>query len=347
MKRILCLLSALLIAVLCLPVFAVPVLAGETVTINVYNWGQFIADGSDGYIDVIEEFENAYPNIRVNYMTFDSNETMYSKMEAGGSYFDVIIPSDYMVESLIQQDLLEPLDFSNIPNFKYIDEQFQNPPYDPENRFSVPYTWGCIGIIYNSKYVNEEDTGSWDLLWNKDYAGKILMFDNPRDAFAISEALLGYSMNTEDPEELAACTEKLKEQKNLVQSYVMDQIFDKLERGEAWIGPYYCGDYLLMVEENEDLEFYYPEEGYNLFIDAICIPKGCQHKKRRKPLSTFSLSRRSTARTSSGSATPPRKAPPKTIWIRSSQTPNTSTRPRKFSQKASSSAPCRWKGCRR
>lgn len=252
---------------------------GETVTINVYNWGQYISDGSDGYIDVIREFEKAYPNIKVNYMTFDSNESMYTKMEAGGTSFDVIIPSDYMIDTLIRQDLLEPLDFSNIPNYRYIDPAFKNLAYDPDNRYSVPYTWGCIGIIYNTKYVNEEDTGSWDLLWNRDYAGKILMFDNPRDAFAIAEALLGYSLNTEDPDELAACAEKLKEQKELVQSYVMDQIFDKLERGEAWIGPYYSGDYLLMVEENEDLAFYYPEEGYNLFVDAMCIPKGAQHKK--------------------------------------------------------------------
>ena len=253
--------------------------AADSVTINVYNWGQYISDGSDGYPNVIEDFEKAYPNIKVNYMTFDSNESMYTKLEAGGTSFDVIIPSDYMIDTLIKQDLLEPLDFSNIPNYKYIDKAFKNLDYDPDNRYSVPYTWGCVGIIYNSKYVNEEDAGSWDLLWNKDYAGKILMFDNPRDAFAIGEALLGYSLNTEDPDELAAVAEKLKEQKNLVQSYVMDQIFDKLERGEAWIGPYYSGDYLLMVEENEDLEFYYPEEGYNLFVDAMCIPKGAQHKK--------------------------------------------------------------------
>ena len=287
MKRIPALLAALLLFVCAVFTPASEAAAAETVTINVYNWGQYISDGSDGYIDVIAEFEKTYPNIRVNYMTFDSNETMYSKMEAGGSTFDVIIPSDYMIDTLIKQDMLEPLDFSNIPNYKYIDESFKNLAYDPDNKYSVPYTWGCIGVIYNPKYVNEEDVGSWDLLWNKDYAGKILMFDNPRDAFAISEALLGYSLNTEDPEELAACAEKLKEQKNLVQSYVMDQVFDKLEREEAWIGPYYSGDYLLMVEENEDLEFFYPEEGYNLFVDAMCIPKGCQHKKEAEIFINF------------------------------------------------------------
>lgn len=286
LRSMLCIFSALLFTVFS-GVFSSPVLAEETVTINVFNWGQYISDGSDGYINVIEEFEKAYPNIRVNYMTYDSNEAMYTKMEAGGTSFDVIFPSDYMVDTLIQQDLLEPLDFSNIPNFRYIDEVFRNPEYDPENLYSVPYTWGCIGIIYNPKYVNEEDTGSWDLLWNKDYAGKILMFDNPRDAFAIGEALLGSSLNTEDPEELAEVAKKLTEQKNLVQSYVMDQIFDKLEREEAWIGPYYSGDYLLMVEENEDLEFYYPEEGYNLFVDAMCIPKGSRHKAEAETFINF------------------------------------------------------------
>ena len=262
-------------------------LAEESVTINVYNWGQYLSDGSDGYINVIEEFEKAYPNIHVNYMTYDNNESMYTKLEAGGTSFDVIVPSDYMVDSLIQQDLLEPLDFSNIPNYKYIDEAFKNREYDPENKYSVPYTWGGIVVIYNTKYVKEEDIGSWDLLWNKNYEGKILMFDNPRDAFAISESLLGYSLNTEDPKILAACAEKLKEQKKLVQSYVMDQIFDRLERGEAWIGPYYSGDFLLMVEENEDLSYYFPKEGYNLFIDAMCIPKGAPHKKEAETFINF------------------------------------------------------------
>ena len=257
------------------------------VTINVYNWGQYISDGTDGYIDVIAEFEKAYPDIRVNYMVYDSNETMYTKLQSGGNSFDVIVPSDYMIDKLIAEDKLEPLDFSNIPNYQYLDDAYKNLAYDPENKYSVPYTWGYVGIIYNAKYVNEEDVGSWDLLWNRNYAGKILMFDNPRDSFAIAEALLGYSINTEDPDELRAAAEKLKEQKNLVQSYVMDQIFDKLEREEAWIGAYYSGDYPLMLEENEDLAFNTPEEGFNIFVDALCIPKGCQHKKEAEIFINF------------------------------------------------------------
>lgn len=257
------------------------------VTINVYNWGQYISDGTDGYIDVIAEFEKAYPDIHVNYMTYDTNETMYTKMQSGGSTFDVIVPSDYMIDKLISEDRLEPLDFSNIPNYQYLDDTYKNLAYDPENKYSVPYTWGYVGIIYNTKYVNEDDVGSWDLLWNRNYAGKILMFDNPRDSFAIAELLLGYSLNTEDPEELKAAAEKLKEQKNLVQSYVMDQIFDKLEREEAWIGAYYAGDYSLMLEENDALAFNAPKEGFNLFVDALCIPKGCQHKKEAETFINF------------------------------------------------------------
>ena len=275
MKRILPLLMSLVLLFSALPVqaFAAP----EKVTINVYNWGQYIADGTDGYIDVNKAFTEA-TGIEVNYMTFDSNETMYTKLKTGGSTYDVIIPSDYMVARLIAEDMLEELDYSNIPNYALVDEAYKNTSFDPENKYSVPYTWGTVGVIYNTKYVDEADTGSWDLLWNEKYSGKILMFDNPRDAFAIAQLLLGIDINTEDADELRSAAYKLIEQKPLVQGYVMDQIFSKMEREEAWIAPYYAGDYLLMAEENPDLAFYFPEEGFNLFIDAMCIPKGCQNK---------------------------------------------------------------------
>ena len=264
--------------------------AGDTVTINVYNWGQYLSDGTDDYINVIEEFEAAYPNIKVNYMTYDSNESMYTKLKTGGSLFDIIIPSDYMVEKLIAEDMLEPLDMANIPNFQYIDESFRDPSYDPGSVYSVPYTWGGVGVIYNTNYVDEADTGGWELLWNEKYAGKILMFDNPRDAFAIAQLELGYDINTEDSTLLTLSANLLREQKPLVQMYVMDQVFDKMQRGEAWIAPYYAGDYLLMVEENPDLAFYYPEEGFNLFVDAVCIPKGSEHKAEAETFINFLLS---------------------------------------------------------
>ena len=250
------------------------------ITLNVYNWGQYIADGSDGSLDIIAAFEERYPNIHVNYSTYDSNEVMYTKLASGGITVDVIIPSDYMVARLIEEDMLLPLNFDNIPNYQYIDETFRNTAYDPENKYSVPYTWGTVGIIYNSKYVDEADLTGWGLLWNKKYADKILMFDNSRDAFGIASYLLGYSVNTTDEEELRKCAAALAEQKPLVQQYVMDQIYDLMENEEAWIAPYYVGDYVAMAENNPDLGFFLPkDEGFNLFVDAMCIPKCAREKE--------------------------------------------------------------------
>ena len=268
--------TLLLSIVLLLPCLSAQALGAEN-EITVYNWGQYISDGTDGYIDVIKEFE-AETGIKVNYLTFDSNESLYTKLKTGGSSYDVIIPSDYMVGRLIQEDMLEELDFANIPNFSNIDSSFKNPAFDPENKYSVPYTWGTVGIIYNTKYVDQADVGSWNLLWNSKYAGKILMFDNCRDAFAIAEFMQGYSINTQDSTELRSCAELLTQQKPLLQGYVMDQIYAKMTREEAWIAPYYAGDYLYMVEENPDLAFCFPEEGFNVFIDSACIPKGCTNK---------------------------------------------------------------------
>lgn len=272
-KRLLALGAAAVLVLLLLPARA----TAATESITVYNWGQYISDGTDGYIDVNKAFTEA-TGIQVNYVTFDSNETLYTKLKTGGSSYDVIIPSDYMIGRLADEGMLEELDFSNIPNYQYIDEAYRNTSYDAENKYSVPYTWGTVGIIYNKKFVDEADLGSWDLLWNEKYAGKILMFDNPRDAFAVGELLTGSDVNAQDSSLLQIAAEKLAEEKPLVQSYVMDQIYDKMENEEAWIAPYYAGDYLMMVEENENLGFYFPQEGFNLFIDAMCIPKGCKNK---------------------------------------------------------------------
>ena len=247
--------------------------SSEKTTIYVYNWGQYISEGDEGSIDVIAEFEKKYPNIKVQYSTFDSNETMYAKLKNGGITVDVVIPSDYMIGRMRQEGMLQELNYDNIPNAKFIDASYRGMAFDPEDKYSVPYTWGTTGIIYNSKYVDEADVTGWELLWNEKYAGKILMFDNSRDAFGIAEYLLGYSVNTTDSAELQACADKLAEQKPVVQQYVMDQIFDAMENEEAWIAPYYAGDYLTMVEENPDLRFFRPEDqGYNIFVDGICIP---------------------------------------------------------------------------
>lgn len=258
----------------------------STPTVNVYNWGMYISDGSDGFIDVNKAFEEA-TGIKVNYMTFDSNETMYTRLKTSGANYDVIIPSDYMIARLIEDDMLEPINFDNVPNYHYIDEEFRNQNYDPENLYSVPYTWGTVGLIYNSKYVTSDDVDSWKLMWNEDYKGKILMFDNPRDSFAIAQSVLGQSLNSEDETELRDAADLLKKQKPLVQSYAMDQIFEAMEREEAWIGAYYAGDYLLMAEENENLSFSFPKEGFNIFIDALCIPKGAENKEAAEAYINF------------------------------------------------------------
>lgn len=277
--------SVLLALVLLLCAVPLPVHAAAN-EITVYNWGQYISDGTDDSLDVIKAFEEE-TGIKVNYLTFDSNESMYTKLKTGGTTFDVIIPSDYMIAKLISEDMLEPLNFDNIPNYEYIDEAFRNQAYDPENTYSVPYTWGTVGLIYNKNYVSDEDAESWSCLWNSKYQGKLLMFDNPRDAFAIAESMLGYSFNTEDEQELKNCADLLATQSPVLQGYVMDQIFDRMERGEAWAAPYYAGDYLTMVEENPDLGFSHPKEGFNIFIDAMCIPKGCQNKEGAEAFINF------------------------------------------------------------
>ena len=269
--------SILLLACLTLGLASTGSAAKEKVTINVYNWGQYISDGTDGSIDVNAEF-TAETDIEVNYMTFDSNETMYTKLKTGGSSYDVIIPSDYMIARLIEENMLLPLDYDNIPNARYVMPAYRGMAHDPEDTYSIPYTWGCTGIIYNTKFVDEADVGSWDLLWNEKYSGKILMFDNPRDAFGVAELRLGYSLNTTDEKELQACADLLAKQKPLVQNYFMDQMYSALEHEEAWIGVYYAGDCIQMQCENEDLDFCFPEEGFNLFVDSMCIPASCQNK---------------------------------------------------------------------
>ena len=285
MKKYLCF---FLLAVMVMGCFSGCSVADNRTVINVYNWGQYISEGDDGCIDVIAEFEKAYPNIRVNYVTFDSNETMYTKMANGGITVDVIIPSDYMLGRLIEENMLLELDFNNIPNAQHIDSVFkEKQKYDPENKYTVPYAWGVVGIIYNSKFVDEADVTGWELLWNKKYAGKTLMFDNSRDAFCITQCLLGYDINTQDPQELKACAEKLAEQRPVVQQYIMDQVFDLMENEEAWIAPYYAGDYLTMAAENEDLCFYLPDQGYNAFIDAMCIPSCAENKKEAELFINF------------------------------------------------------------
>ena len=254
-------------------------LKGQDVTINVYNWGEYVPTGEDGTIDINSEFTKL-TGIKINYSTYATNEELYAKLRAGAASYDVIIPSDYMISRMIKEDMLQPLDFDNIPNYKYIMDKFKSPEYDSDAKYSIPYTWGTVGIVYNSELTDlSEDEIDWDVFWNSDYADNVLMFDNPRDAFAIAQSLLGQSMNTEDKKELRAAADKLKEQKKNVQAYVMDEIFDKMGAGEAAFAPYYAGDALTMMEDNESLGFVLPKSGTNLFIDAMCIPKCAKQKQ--------------------------------------------------------------------
>ncbi|MBQ8359322.1 MAG: extracellular solute-binding protein [Oscillospiraceae bacterium] len=271
----------------CVVAFAILVPVGfgiyqsqQKTVLYVSNWGQNIADGSDETLDIIAEFERRYPHIDVKYSTYDSNESLYSKLSAGGTPVDVIIPSDYMIARLAAEGQLMELNFDNIPNFSKVDDRFKNPDYDPENQYSVPYTWGTVGILYNEKYVDPADVTGWEVLWNEKYEGKILMFDNSRDAFGIAQYMLGYSVNTTDKAELQACADLLTEQKPLVQQYVMDQIYAAMQDEEAYIAPYYAGDCMCMMQENENLRFYLPEnQGFNAFVDAMCVPTCCQNQE--------------------------------------------------------------------
>ena len=253
---------------------------GQGLSINVYNWGEYISTGAEeGTLNVNGEFEKL-TGIKVNYTNYATNEELYAKLKGGGASYDIIIPSDYMISKMIKEDMVQPLNFDNIPNFKYIMENFRNPDYDKENLYSVPYTWGTVGLIYDSTIIDiPEEEIDWDILWSEDYLDQILMFDNPRDAFAIAELMLGYSLNTESSEELQAAADKLTQQKKVVQGYVMDEIFDKMAAGDAWIAPYYAGDALTILEQNEDLRFVVPKSGTNLFIDAICIPTCAKQKE--------------------------------------------------------------------
>lgn len=258
----------------------------QNITLNVYNWGEYISDGTDGSLDIIKEFEEL-TGIKVNYTFFDTNEDMYAKIVHGGSQYDIIVPSDYMIARLIDENLLEKLDYDNIPNIKYIDDQYRYTDFDPNAEYAVPYTWGMVGLVYNTKYVTAEEASSWDVLWNEKFKGKVLMFGNSRDAFGIALKKLGYSLNTENLDEITEAAEALTAQKAVNQAYAMDQTFDKMANENAYAAPYYAGDCLTMMERNSDLAFSYPKEGVNQFIDAICIPKGTSNKAAAEAFINF------------------------------------------------------------
>ncbi|SHI19570.1 ABC transporter substrate-binding protein [Sporanaerobacter acetigenes] len=248
-------------------------------TLNVYNWGDYIAP------EVIEEFEEEY-GIKVNYSTFDTNEDMYVKVKSGGNSYDVLFPSDYIIEKMIKEDMLLKLDMNNIPNYKNIDEKFKNLDFDPDNEYSVPYMWGTLGIIYNKNAVTDK-VESLDILWDKKYSGQILMLNSQRDSIAISLKRLGYSMNSTDKDELQKAKEELIKQKPLVYAYVGDEVKDLMIGEEADIGVVWSGDAVYMMGENENLDYVVPKEGSNLWFDNMVIPSTSKHKKEAELFINF------------------------------------------------------------
>ena len=290
-KRIFSLLLALLI--LALPTLGMTSCGQEVTRLYIYNWGEYMPLGADDSENVLDLFEAYYyetygERVEVVYSIFSSNEEMYAKLKNGSSKIDLIIPSDYMVERLISEDRLAPLDFSNIPHFSNINDRFLCPDYDTAGLYSVPYTYGLVGLIYNTEMVDEADFAdkanvSWRILWDEKYKGQLLNFNNSRDAFGIPQYILSYEnghpaeddnyINTSDEARWQAALDMLKAQKPIVQAYVMDEVFNKMESGAAAMAPYYAGDFYTMQEENEALDLVYPKEGTNIFVDAFCIPK--------------------------------------------------------------------------
>lgn len=271
---------------------------GKKITLNVYNWGEYISDGSLGSYDTIAAFEEYYykkfgTEVEVTYSTYATNEDMYSKLSSGAGTYDIIIPSDYMIERMIKEDMLLSFDVAGeIENYKYISEDFRGMYFDRNEQYSVPYNCGKIGVIYNSTMVDPKDVEnmSWDLMWNEKYQGKILQFNNPRDGMATAMFLLGLDINSENESDWNMALEKLLEQKPLVQAYVSDEIFNKMISNSASIAAYYAGDFITMLDSNPDLAFYYPTEGTNVFVDSMCIPKNAKHPEVAKEFINFMLS---------------------------------------------------------
>ena len=259
--------------------------ANDHITLNVYNNGLYISDGSDESINVLSAFEEL-TGIKVNYTTYDSNESLYAKLKSGGVSYDVIFPSDYMVGKMVKEGMLSELNMDNIPNFAGIGETYLDRSFDPGNKYSVPYMWGTTGLIYNTTMVEEPPT-KWADMWDVAYTNNVLMFNNSRDAYAIAAKTIGLSMNPQSVDEITAITDALKAQKNIVQAYVMDEIFDKMIGSEAAVGVYYSGDAITMIDDNPDLAWVFPEEGTVLSVDSMAIPATSEHEEAAEMFINF------------------------------------------------------------
>lgn len=263
MKKIMTLLSLSLVLVLA------ACSGGNKEKLYVYNVGEYIDPA------VLKMFEKEF-DCKVVYDLYDSNETMYQKIKTGATNYDVAFPSDYMLEKMIKEGLVLPLDYSKIPNFKYISDTYKNLPYDPENLYSVPYFWGTVGILYDKNVVTDP-VDSWSILWNEKYEGQIYMYDSQRDSLMVALKLLGYSMNTQDVAQLEEAKQLLIEQSPLVYAYVTDQVIDNMIAGNAALAVVYSGDATYIMSENEDMEFVIPKEGSNTWVDAMVIPSTSQN----------------------------------------------------------------------
>ena len=244
---------------------------GEKREVNVCSWGEYIDES------LITKFEEE-TGIEVNYFFAPSNEELYSRLETGGVNYDVIVPSDYMIARLIAEDRLQKLDYSLIPNYEKIDDQYKNLSFDPDNEYSVPYTWGTLGIIYNTTMVEEPIT-SWEVMFSDQYVGDILLIDNSRDAFAMALYCLGYDVNTTDESQIREAYQLVADAmaRGVYAGQGMDEVFQIMEGGNLAIATYYAGDFLTMYEANPDLAFVIPEEGSNWFVDAMCILKDAEN----------------------------------------------------------------------
>lgn len=277
MKRFKMLLAAAILPILIMTMIACGSTStsggtNEKVTLNVYNWGEYIGEST------VKSFETKYPNIKVNYETFTTNEDMYVKIKSGGAAYDVAIPSDYMIKRMLDENMLNRINLDNIPNYKYIGERFKNLAYDPENEYSVPYMWGTVGILYNKTMVSDP-VDSWSILWNKKYDKQILMSDSERDSIGVTLKMLGFSVNSKKIEELEAAKKKLMEQKPLVLSYVVDEVRDKMIGGEAALAVVWSGEAYYCMSENKDLAYALPKEGTNFWFDSMVIPSTSKHQK--------------------------------------------------------------------
>jgi spermidine/putrescine transport system substrate-binding protein len=292
MKKLMLFFLIVLTAVGVLPLSACSGGGGYEGEVNVYNWGEYVSPGDDGTMDVIAEFEKRY-NIKVNYTNFETNEELYNVLVNSNSSYDVIIPSDYMVERLRSEGLLEKIDFDNIPNYENIDEKFRINDFDPTGEYTVPYTWGVVALVYNTTMIEEGAITGFKDMWDPQYQNCVLMFNNSRDAMAIAMQMcdppIDPGAGSFSSEDIDRATKKLIELKQggTLKKYVMDQVFTEMEGSQSALAAYYAGDIYTMLDNNEELDYCLPEEGSNLFIDCMCIPTCCQNKENAELFINF------------------------------------------------------------